>query len=94
MRSVMQSDVRAAVRAVLAVPAGARTTFCARLVQEAEWADRFVKRLGKLHPFWGNGTLLGAAQGHPLAPDRTFDDAEFCTVYELVLVQLCRRRVK
>ncbi len=92
MRPVLHSDVTTAVRAVLARPQPMRAAFCARLLQEADWADRFVRRLGKTHPFWGNGTLMGAARAHPLAAEQTFDSPEYCTVFELVVRQLAARK--
>ena len=91
MRPILHSDVRAAARVVLAAPAAAREQTCARLLQETDWADRFTKRLGKPHPFWGNGTLLAAAQRYPLAPEPTFDDLAYCTAFEMVLFQLAGR---
>ena len=91
MRPILHSDVRAAARAVLAVSPAARDLFCARLIREADWADRFVRRIGKCHPFWGNGTLSAAASAHGLSAERTFDDPEYCSAFELVLAQLAAR---
>jgi hypothetical protein len=61
-------------------------------LQEAEWADRFTRRLGKPHPFWGNGTLLGAAKQRKWAAEPTFDDPAYCTAFEVVLSQLARQK--
>ncbi len=91
MRPVLQSDVTAAARALLAVPGPARQKLCTRLLYEADCADRFTRRLGKPHPFWGNGTLLAAARGHPLVEERTFDDRDYCSAFEMVLAQLLAR---
>lgn len=92
MRPVLHSDVIAVARVVLAAPAALRESTCAKLLQQAEWADRFTRRLGKPHPFWGNGTLLGAAQGHPKAAEPTFDNPAYCSAFEMVLAQLAEQR--
>ncbi|OOY12605.1 hypothetical protein BMG00_01780 [Thioclava marina] len=34
-----------------------------RLFDEAHAADLYRKRLGRLHPIWGDGTLMAAALG-------------------------------
>ena len=92
MRPVLHSDVIAAARALLAVPVALQESTCTRLLREAEWADRFTRRLGKPHPFWGNGTLLGAARGHKWGAEPTFDDPAYCTAFEVVLSQLAGRK--
>lgn len=92
MRPILHGDVIAAARVVLAAPAGLRERTCARLLQEADWADRFTRRLGKPHPFWGNGTLRAAAQGHTCAAEPTFDDLAYCSAFEMVLSQLAGQK--
>ncbi len=92
MRPILHSDVTAAARALMAVPASERKGLCLRLLKEADWADRFTRRLGKPHPFWGNGTLLAAARQHPLKPELTFDDRDYCSAFEMVLAQLLARK--
>lgn len=91
MRPVLHSDVTSAARAVMAVPKQARVRFCARLLQQADWADQFTRRLGKPHPRWGNGTLLAAAKAHVLRPESTFDDPEYSAAFQIVLAQLVAR---
>ncbi|MBD3662940.1 hypothetical protein [Sulfitobacter aestuariivivens] len=92
MRSVRHSDVVTAARALLAVPAARRGALCGRILREADWADRFTRRLGKPHPLWGNGTLLAAARQYMLAPEPTFDDWAYCSAFEMVLTQLMAHR--
>ena len=91
MRPVLQSDVTAAARALLAVPSHARNSHCARLLREAEWADRYARKLRKPHPYWGNGTLVAAAAGHVQAAEPTFDDPAYCAAVVTVLAQLSAR---
>lgn len=92
MRPVMLGDVRTAARAMLAVPAGEQIALCQRLLREADWADRYTRRRAKPHYLWGNGTLLGAASHHVLAPEPTFDDVAYCRAFAIVLGQLVARR--
>ena len=92
MRPVLHSDVIAAARAVLAAPVALRASTCARLIQEADWADRFTRRLGKPHPLWGNGTLFAAAQRYKRASEPTFDDPAYCSAFEIVMSLLAREK--
>ena len=75
MREVHLSDLVAAARVLLAVPA--RDRVCAQLLIEAHCADKFVKRLGRPHSEWGNGTLMAAARARLMTPERSFSDAEY-----------------
>ena len=75
----------------MGVPPGRRELLSRMLVREADCADRFVRRLGKLHPLWGNGTLYGAASRRALAPEVSFDDPEYCRCLVLILAQLGHR---
>lgn len=88
MRRVLYSDVSAAARALLATPPSFRAQVCLEMIREAECADRFVRRLGKLHPKWGNGTLLAAARQRQLEREPSFDDAEYCACFQHVLSAL------
>ena len=92
MRPVMHSDICAAARAVLAIPERGRPDFCARLIREAEGADRFVRRLGKLHPIWGNGTLKSAAHAYRLTDEPSFDDPAYARAFAMVLSKLIIRK--
>lgn len=85
MRTVRYSDVSAAARVMLATPPAFRAQVCFRMIREAEFADRFVHRLGKLHPIWGNGTLLAAARRRRLSREPSFSDPEYCACFQHVL---------
>lgn len=91
MRAVLLSDVVAAARALRAAPAPRRADLCARLFREADWADRHTRRLGRIHPLWGNGTLLGAAQARRLAPVGTFNDLEYCACFQMVIAGVIKK---
>ena len=92
MRTVLSSDVSGAARALLEVPEERRAALCARMLQEADWADRYTRRLGRVHVLWGNGTLLGAARARRLAPERDFGDREYCACFHMVIEALMQNR--
>ncbi|WGW02523.1 DUF7742 family protein [Tropicibacter oceani] len=93
MRPVLPGDVSAAARALLAVPASARGGLARRLVLQADAADRYRRRLGKAHPFWGNGTLMAAALGRGAARDEPrLDDPDYAECFIAVLNALLDRR--
>lgn len=71
MRPVTLTDLSAAARVLLALPEGRRRAGMAALIARAETADRHRQATGRLHPAYGNGTLLAAALVHPLADPAT-----------------------
>tara|TARA_R110002110_G_scaffold194901_20_gene404124 strand:- start:1175 stop:1465 length:291 start_codon:yes stop_codon:yes gene_type:complete len=91
MRRVLGSDVTAAARALRAVPSERRAALCARLFQEADWADRYTRRLGRVHVLWGNGTLMAAACARRLAAEQDFADTEYCDCFHMVISALVER---
>ena len=88
MRPVLHGDVSNAARALLYVPEMFRADLCERMILECEAADSYVSRVGRLHPLWGNGSLMSAARKRMLADEPTFDDVEYCACFEMVLRQL------
>lgn len=76
MRRVGLTDLHHAARALCAVPYERRSTFCARLIWQAHVADKYVKRLRRLHPQWGDGSLRAVALTYappPVPPPDTAD---------------------
>ena len=61
MRQIGLSDLNHAARAVQQVEKTDQAAFCARLLWRAHVADKYVKRLKRLHPDWGDGSLRAAA---------------------------------
>lgn len=61
MRQIGLSDLNHAARAVQQVAKPDQAAFCARLLWRAHVADKYVKRLKKLHPHWGDGSLRAAS---------------------------------
>lgn len=90
MRPVLHGDVSAAARALLAVAQPDRGALCVRMIHEAELADRHLERTGKLHPVYGNGSLMAVARNRALADEPGFDDLQYCQCFEMVLHQLAR----
>ena len=88
MRAVLLTDLRDAARALLAQPASERPGLSARMINEAIWADLHVRRTGRAHPLWGNGTLSDAARKRVLATEPTLEDAGYCDCLTLVLLGL------
>ena len=93
MRPVLHGDVSNAARALLYVPRGLRAGLCARMIEETEAADSYVARVGRLHPLWGNGSLMSAARKRMLADEPGFDNVEYCECFEMVLRKLADWRV-
>ena len=93
MRPLLHGDITNAARALLQVPRGARRDLCARMIDEAEAADVHCRRVGRLHPHWGNGSLMSAARKRVLADEPTFDDKDYCACFEMILRALIDRQV-
>ncbi|MDO6586059.1 hypothetical protein Q4543_11045 [Salipiger sp. 1_MG-2023] len=94
MRPVLHGDLVAAARALLCVPREQRWRVARDLVAQADVADRYRRRLGRVHPGWGNGTLMAAALGRPCAPERRLDDPDYtdCLILALEAVRYWRER--
>lgn len=91
MRAVLCSDVTYAARVLLAAPAPARIELCNALFVQANVADKYSRRFGRMHPYWGDGTLAGAAHHHPMAPTRPWNDPAYAACLLLVLQHLAAR---
>lgn len=91
MRRLLHDDVCSAARVLRRCPPDQRARLCERMIAEAEAADAYMKRFGRVHPLWGNGSLSAAARKRMLAPDAGFSDPEHCLCFDLVLQRLIRR---
>jgi hypothetical protein len=60
MRPIQHGDVTCLARYLLTLPAAERRVAAGRLLDRVEAADLYRKRLGRLHPVWGNGSVMGA----------------------------------
>lgn len=93
MRPVLHGDVSAAARVLLNAPPDQRERLCRRMIAEAETADGHVSKTGRLHPLFGNGSLMAAARNRRLAAEPAFDDLQYCRCFETVLRHLIRFRI-
>lgn len=71
-----------------------------RLAIDTEAADKYRKKLGRIHPLWGNGSLMGrvGCGAYSCASGPAFQSEEFCACVGEVLVCLqvwrnCKRSV-
>lgn len=88
MRPVLHGDVVTAARVLLRLPEGARVGQMRRMLEQATAADRYRKKLGRAHPFWGNGSLMAVAMGRPMAREPFLDDLAYCSCLALVFEAL------
>ncbi len=92
MRRVLHGDVTSLARVLRRSAPERRAALCAQVIREADWADRYVRRLGRVHPLWGDGTLMSAARKRVLADEPELSDADYCSCLELVFETLARWR--
>ncbi|WP_394177235.1 hypothetical protein [Yoonia maritima] len=88
MRPVQLADLEVAVRVLLAVPVHARHQMVIQLYQEASIAEQYRKTTGKLHPLYGNGTLMSAAQKHAMMPRNAFCDPDYLRCMAILATEL------
>jgi hypothetical protein len=92
MRHLAPSDLTAAARALLPLAPPERPRAMARMIAEAEAADRYRKRAGRAHALWGNGTLEAAARGREIAPQPSLSDTDYLSCLAEVLDALVAHR--
>ena len=61
------------------------------MLAEAETADAFRRETGRLHPLFGNGSLMGAALSRARAPEPFLDDPEYASCMAMVFDALVQR---
>ncbi len=85
LRPVLPGDISCAARALLMVPEGARQRFLGTLMEGAACAAAHMRAVRRVHPVWGNGTLMAAARRFPLADEPDYGDPDYCRCTILVL---------
>lgn len=78
MRPVMHGDVVAAARVLYALPEEARQGMIETLLINARRADRYRRETGRMHPFWGDGSLMTAALITEPPSEPHLADEEYC----------------
>ncbi len=61
MRQILVGDLLSAARALLAVDPVVREALMQRMLEEADTADRYRRRLGRGHAVFGSGSLMEVA---------------------------------
>lgn len=90
MRRILPGDLLAAARLLLAVPSDARAVEARRLIVETHAAHKIAKRLRRMHPRWGDGSLMSRAGLDPMPPDMS--EPALIEALSVFLVQLLRWR--
>lgn len=91
LRPVLPGDISCTARALLAVPANARAGFLSSIMEGAAIAADHLQAMHRLHPVWGNGSLMAAARRFPLADEPDFSNPDYCRCTVLVLEAIARQ---
>lgn len=92
MRELLQGDVAAAARVLLALPEAARAPALKRMLAEAEIADRYRRHVGRAHWLYGDGSLRAAAMRHAMPAEPLLSDPDYLDCLARVIAALSERR--
>ena len=93
MRPVLHGDLITAARALEALAPSVRGGAAQAWLSEAHAADLYRKRLGRVHPRWGNGSLMGRVMCEPRLPDGPIG-GEYLQALEQLIGALGRWRAR
>jgi len=89
MRSITHGDVIAAASALMSWPERSRRSLIVRFLEQAHIADIYRKRTGRVHPVWGNGTLMAAVlQNRALPTEPSMSDSAYLNAVSIVIEAL------
>lgn len=88
MRAIHLTDLNLAVRTLLAVPMRDQVALMKRLLVMARTADKFRKRIGRVHLVFGNGSLGAACQRFPKVPMPDRCDHTYLDCLQIVVTEL------
>lgn len=92
MRQILHGDLTAAARVLRTVAPAAREGLLLRMIAEAEVADRYRRRLGRVHPRFGDGSLMAAALRRRPRPEPFLSDSDYlCCLGQVIAALLARR---
>jgi diaminopimelate decarboxylase len=91
MRPVMHGDVVAAARVLYGEGESQRAITLERLLTQARRADRYRRETGRVHPFWGDGSLMSAALMRDPPGEPTMADEDYCACLAQVFEALISR---
>lgn len=87
----MHGDVIAAARVLYGHAVCDRAGLLRRLLRSSSRADRYRKHTGRIHPFWGDGSLMTAALAmNPVAEPR-LSEVDYCDCMAQVFEALVNR---
>jgi hypothetical protein len=79
----------ALARGIAEVPAPDRAMACQAAFERAHVADKYRKRFGRLHPKWGNGSVMGFAMlAYKTRKQNDLSDPAYCDAFACALVAL------
>jgi len=90
MRPVLHGDVVAVARVLYGQPLVERALVLKRLIRTADWADGFRRATGRMHPVWGDGSLMTVALAAKPPPEPRLDDVDYCGCMAMVFEALVR----
>lgn len=93
MRPLLHGDLAGAARALKLVQPGRRQAACRSWIRKAELADLHRKETGEIHLDWGNGSLMSVAFAQPKVDEPSFDDADYCRCFIVVLEEILRHKL-
>lgn len=77
MRAVLHQDVVALARCLLLLAPADRRKFADLQISLTDQADVYRTESGRVHPFFGNGTLMSCCNGHQQDAERRVDDPDY-----------------
>ena len=82
----MIGDLLALARGIALFAPENQRVACHEAFDRAHGADKFRKRCGRLHPHWGDGSVMGyALRTFPQLRDLDVDDSDNCHALGVVL---------
>ncbi|WP_300516676.1 hypothetical protein [Aliiroseovarius sp.] len=91
MRPLGHGDLSAAGCALLSVVPAARPALLTRMLVEAEAADAYRRDTGRLHPLWGNGSLMSVAMVRPRRREPFLDDPDYAACLAMIFDAVLER---
>lgn len=88
MRQILHGDIIAAARSLLRVPLPERAAAVSAMLYQAHSADKVMKRTGRPHKKWGNGSLLSAAGPLPKRAEPFAGDVDYLCAMQIILAAL------
>lgn len=90
---LMHTDAVAAARVLLRHRRERRPWILHRMLAEAAIADDWRLRTGRVHPRWGDGSLMAAALRRPTANEPPLSDPAWCRLVAYVYLALAHGAV-